>query len=299
LRYNPLVTRTRRTITIQCLVIFAAALLFSSNASGQKDNKQPAGPLMTRTTTRHENYRLSYGGTVTVVGAPVGAITIEGWQKNEIDITASIELQAPNATALDQLAAVNTFVADADLNHIRIMTTGTHDRAFMKQAARNFPKALIGLPWKIDFHIKVPAMTGLEIDGGVGPINLTGVEGALRLNALQSDANLSLTGGLVSVLIQSGKINFSVPARGWHGLGAEVRLASGSLNVDFPAGFSADIDANVLRLGEIKNSFADLQPRERNSITLHSVRARAGSGGATLIFTVGDGTIAFKQSGAR
>jgi hypothetical protein len=254
---------------------------------------------MTRTTTRHENYRLSYGGTVTVVGAPAGAITIEGWQKNEIDITATIELQAPSATALDQLAAVNTFAVDVDLNHIRIMTTGTHDRAFMKQATRNFPKALIGLPWKIDYNIKVPAMTGLEIDGGVGPINLAGVEGSLRLNALKSDANFSLTGGLVSVTIQSGTINFAVPARGWHGLGAEVRMASGNLNVDFPAGFNADIDAQVLRLGEIKNSFAELQPRERNSMTAHSVRARAGSGGATLIFTVGDGTIVFKQSGVQ
>jgi hypothetical protein len=179
------------------------------------------------------------------------------------------------------------------------MTTGTHDRAYMKQFTKNFPKGLIGLPWKLDYTIKVPAMTGLEIDGGVGPINLTGVEGAIRLNALKSDANLTLTGGLVSVLIQSGTVNFTVPARGWHGLGSEVRMASGSLNVDLPAGFNADIDADVLRLGEIKNSFSELQPRERNSITPHSVRARAGSGGATLSFTMGDGTIVFKQSGAQ
>jgi len=288
-----------RTIATQCLVIFVASLLFSSNAPGQKENKQPVGPLISRTTTRHENYRLSYGGTVSVVGAPAGSITIEGWQKNEIDITASIELQAPNAAGLDQLAVVNTFAVDVDLNHIRIMTTGTHDRAFMKQATKNFPKTLLGLPWKIDFNIKVPAMTGLEIDGGVGPINLTGVEGALRLNALKSDANFSLTGGLVAVTIQSGTINVTVPARGWHGLGAEFRLASGNVNVDFPAGFSADIDADVLRLGEIKSSFADLQPRERNSMAPHSVRARAGSGGATLTFTVGDGTIVFRQSGTQ
>jgi hypothetical protein len=286
-------------MALQCLLIFAASLLFSANAFGQKDNKQPAGPLLTRTTTRHENYRLSYGGTVSVIGAPAGAITIEGWEKNEIDITASIELQGPNVTALDQLAAVNTFVVDVDLNHIRIMTTGTHDRVFMKQATKNFPKTLIGLPWKIDFNIKIPAMTGLEIDGGVGPIKLAGVEGVLRLNALKGDADLSLTGGLVSVLIQSGNINFTVPGRGWHGLGAEVRLASGNLNIDFPAGFNADIDADVLRLGEIKNSFPELKPRERNSITPHSVRARAGSGGATLVFTVGDGTILFRQSGAQ
>ena len=253
--------------------------------------------MLTRTTTRHENYRLPFGGTLTLVGAPMGSIVIEGWQRNELDLEASIELQAPTAAALDQLAVVNNFAVDVDSNHIRILTTGTHDRTFMKRAVKNFPKALVGLPWKLNYHIKVPALTDLEIDAGVGPINLSGVEGALRLNALQSDANLSLTGGLVSALVQSGTITLTIPARGWHGLGAEVRLASGNLNIDLLPGFSADINAEVLRLGEIKTTFADLQPRDRNSITPRSVRARAGSGGATLSFTVGDGTILIKQGG--
>jgi hypothetical protein len=96
-------------------------------------------------------------------------------------------------------------------------------------------------------------------------------------------------------VIQSGTINLTVPVRSWHGLGAEIKLASGNLNVDFLPGFSADINADVLRLGEIKNSFGELQPRGRNSITPRSVRARAGNGGATLTFTVGDGTIAINQ----
>jgi hypothetical protein len=288
------VTRTLRTPGIQGLVIFAASLLFSSNALGQKADKQPAGPLMTRTTTRHENYRMSYGGTLTLAGTPAGSITIEGWDKNEVDVTATLELQGPNVAALDQLALVNTFAVDVDLNHIRIMTTGTHDRTFMKRVARNFPKALIGLPWKLDFIIKVPSMTGLEIDAGDGPIKLAGVEGALRLNAMKSDANLSLTGGLVAVLIQSGSVNLTIPARGWHGLGVEVRLASGVLTVNLQPGFSADINADVLRLGEIKNSFADLKPLDRYTNSPRSIRSRAGSGGATLVFTVGDGTIVIK-----
>jgi len=117
----------------------------------------------------------------------------------------------------------------------------------------------------------------------------------LRLNALNSDANLSLTGGLVSIIIQSGTINLTIPARSWHGLGSEIKLASGNLNLDLMPGFSADINAEVLRLGEIKNSFSELQPSERNSINSRSVRARAGSGGATLTLTVGDGTITIRQ----
>ena len=74
-------------------------------------------------------------------------------------------------------------------------------------------------------------------------------------------------------------------------------MASGNLNIDLMPGFSGDINADVLRSGEIKNSYAGLQPREQSSMAARSISARAGSGGATLSFTVGDGTIVIKQSG--
>lgn len=249
---------------------------------------------MTRTTTRHETARLQFGGTVTLSAAPAGSIVIEGWDRNEVDVTATIELQAPTAADLDRLAPLNNFVVDEDLNHIRILTTGTHDRSFMKRVAKTFPKPLIGLPWKIDFVIKIPALTDLVVDGGVGPIRISGVEGALRLNATTSDADLSLTGGLVQVLIQSGKLNLKIPARSWHGLGSEFQVATGTMTVELMPGFSADINADVLRTGQIKNTFADLRPTSRNSIQPSSIRARAGSGGATLTFTVGEGAIEIK-----
>lgn len=251
---------------------------------------------MTRTTARHELLRLPFGGTVTLSAAPAGSIIIEGWQRNEVEVSASIELQAPTAGDLDKLATVNTYFVDEDSNHVRILTSGTHDRVFMKRVAKNFPKGLIGLPWKVDYHIKMPALTDLILDAGVGPISISGVEGTLRLNAVTSDADLSLTGGLVSVLVQGGTVNVRIPTRGWHGLGAEVRLASGKLNVELIPGFSGDINADVLRLGEIKTTVPNLQPRERNSISTKSVRARARNGGATLNFTVGDGTIEIKQT---
>ena len=275
-------------------------VFLSSPVVAQKDkDKKPVvqGPLLTRTITRHENAKLLFGGTLTVSGAPAGSITIEGWNRSELEVEASIELQAPTAADLDMLARVNTFIIDADVDHMRILTGGTHDREFMKKTFKNFPKTLIGLPWKIDYHIKVPALTDLDIDAGNGPISLSGVEGALHLNALNSDANLSLTGGLVSVLVQTGTVNLRIPARGWHGLGAEFKVASGKLNVELMPGFSADLNGAVMRFGAIAIRTPDVKPRERDSITERSMRARAGVGGATLEFTVGDGTIEIKQPG--
>lgn len=279
-------------------LLFLSTFYFNPPVDAQKDKKaQPAGPLLTRTTTRHDTRRLGYGGTVTIVAAPAGSLTIEAWQRSEVDVSAEIELRAPTTQDLDLLALINSFAIDEDANHVRIITTGTHDKKLLKKVAKDFPKSLIGLPWKIDYHIKVPAMTDLTIDSGNGPIKLSGVEGTIRLNALQSVADLSLTGSDVTVLIQAGTVNVSIPTRAWHGLNAEIKLATGNLNLELMAGFSGDINADVLRTGEVKNTFPGLEPRDRGGITQRSVRARAGSGGATLSFTVGDGTIQIKQSG--
>jgi hypothetical protein len=128
-----------------------------TSASPQKSKAvpTPTGPWLKRTTTRHEVRRFGYGGTFTVVGAPQGSIVVEGWSKNEIDVTAEIELQATSESDFERLAAVNNFVFDEDTNHVRILTTGMHDKSFMHQVAKDFPKALLGLPWKIDYHIRV------------------------------------------------------------------------------------------------------------------------------------------------
>src|SRR6185295_1916621 len=240
--------------------------------------------LLMRTSTRRETARFSYGGTVTLIAAPRGSVTVEGWSRNEVEVTANIELQAPTEADLDQLVKVNTFVFDEDLNHISILTTGTHDRIFMKRSAKNFPKKLLNLPWKIDYRLRVPANTDLEINAGHGSVKLTGVEGALRLSATESETALTLTGGVVSTTLAAGVVTLTVPSRSWRGSGAEIRIASGTINVDLPPGFSGDIDAEVLRTGKIVNTYEGLASREKPGITERTVRARAGAGGPFFKF---------------
>lgn len=263
--------------------------------AGQSLKAPPAPPVLKRTTTRYETRRFAYGGTVTIVGPPRGSIAIEGWQRNEVEITADIEWQANTEQELTLLAAVDNFVLDEDADHLRIVTTGTHDKVFMRRVAKRFPKTLLGMPWKIDYRIKVPMVTDLEINTGNGPLKLAGVEGAIRATALESNATFSLTGGSIMLTVGRGSIKLDVPTRSWRGAGAEVRLALGELTVGLPAGFNADINADILRTGTIANDYPALVPRERAGSTPRSLKASTGSGGATLSFTVGDGTISIKQ----
>ncbi|MDQ3818736.1 MAG: hypothetical protein M3362_13800, partial [Acidobacteriota bacterium] len=144
---------------------------------------------------------------------------------------------------------------------------------------------------KIDYHIRVPAQCDVEIDAGRGPLDLSGVEGAISLKALQSDAVLTLTGGAVRATIGGGSVQVNLATRSWRGAGAVIELAAGDLTVELPPGFNADINADVLRSGRIENSYTELVPQERTSFTPQSMKARAGAGGAPLIFRVTDGTL--------
>jgi hypothetical protein len=273
------------------VLLFAILLIIVTPALSQD-------ALLTRTTTRRETRRFAYGGTITLIGAPRGSITVEGWSRSEVELVADIELKAPTEADLDQLATVNSFAFDEDVNHLRVLTTGTHDRAFMKRAAKNFPKKLLNLPWKIDYRLRVPVNTDLEVTAGHGAVKLSGVEGALRVSATESETALTLVGGTVSTTVAAGVVTLSIPVRSWRSSGAEIRLAAGTINVELPAGFSGDIDADVLRSGKIVSSYEGLESREKPGITERIVRARAGVGGAYFKFTVGDGVVNIKRSGS-
>src|SRR6266542_1085268 len=259
-------------------------ILFLSFPSAAVSQRQKTPELnrpqqLVRTTTRHESRRFAFGGTLTLVGAPEGSITIEGWSRNEVNISAEIQLRADTEADLDLLAAVNNFSIDEDMNHLRVLSTGTHDKIFMRAVAKKFPKALLGLPWKIDYRIRVPLVTDLEINAGRGAIKLAGVEGNIRLSAT----------------IAAGKLNLNIPLRSWRGVGGEVRLAAGEVTIGLPPGFNGDFNAEILRSGQITDSYGELEPREQPGITPQIMKARAGAGGAFFQLTVGDGAIYVKK----
>lgn len=280
------------------LALAAVVLLFPDGTAAQKQKPATAiaPPPLVRTTTRNEIGRLGYGGTLTLVAAPEGSITIEGWSRSEVEVRAEIQLRADSEQDLDRLAAVNGFVMDEDLNHLSILTTGTHDRAFMKAKAKNFPKKLLGLPWKIDYRIRVPMSVDLDINAGRGPITLRGVEGNIRVSSPQSETKFEFSGGTLSTTIAVGKVTLKVVGRSWRGVGADIKVAAGDIVLELPAGFSGDLDANILRAGEIESTYEGLEAREKPGITKQHIKGRMGSGGGFLSLTVGDGRIYIKKT---
>ncbi len=245
-----------------------------------------------QTTTKTEHADLGAGGTVTIVGAPEGSISIEGWQQPNVEVTAEISTEAPTTADLAFLTKVNTFTFEDETNHVRILTTGTHDKQFIKKNFKKFPKNLLAMPWRIDYKIKVPNYCDLEIDAGHGNFDLRGVDGTIVIKALQSDrANLDLVGGFLKATFGGDEVNVKLNARGWRGQGVDIQVAHGTLNITAPPALNSDLDLSILRTGKIENKFENFKPRNKTKFSETSMLARAGSGGATLAFAVGDGTL--------
>lgn len=248
-------------------------------------------PLLKRTTTRTEKVDFASGGTIAIVGAPVGSIRFSGSAGNEVEITAAIEVQAANDADLTRLTEVTGFIVDERLGRVSILSIGTHNKFSDKKMWKKFPKQLANLPFKIDYTIGVPIYSNLEIDGGRGDLSVSNIEGAVRINFVDTTAVIESNGDL-DATFGGGRVDLMFGTRSWRGRPANVQMAAGSLNIQLPTNASAEIDASILKTGAIESTFAGLKPRNRKfPFTETSVMAKAGVGGATLKFSVGVGNI--------
>ncbi len=274
------------------LYLFIAFILLGTtfSAIAQQPN------LVKRTTTKSDTFDFGPGGSLSIVGAPAGSIRIEGWAKNQVQLDAEIEIQAATEAELEILHKVTGFILDESLGRTDITTVGTHDKAYLKRVDKKFPKTLIGLPFKINYVLKVPRYCDLQIDGGKGDLFVGGVDGTIKINYLDTKATLDLVGGAIFATFGEGIIDVTVPSKSWRGRFADIQLAAGTMNVNLPPSLNAELDATILRSGAIENSFANLKPRSRKDVfTEKAIAAVSGNGGVPLKFTVGDGQLKISE----
>jgi len=269
-------------------VLFFALLITSFSIVSFAQPK----PLHKRTTTKTDRFDFGVGGTLAITGAPVGSIRIEGWKNREIEITAEIEVQANSEADLVTLGNVTTFLLEEGLGRTGIISVGTHDKKYMKKVGKKLSKELLAMPFRIDYVIKVPMYCDIQVDGGRGDLTISGVEGAFKLNYLETNAKLDLVGGSTVAVFGKGSVELAIPKPSWRGRSADVSLATGDMNVLLPGGINAELDATILRTGKIENGYSGLKPRVRkDEFTDKSIVAKSGLGGIPLKFTVGDGTL--------
>jgi hypothetical protein len=250
------------------------------------------GEGMKRATTKTDQFDFGAGGTVVISGAPKGSVIVKGSQKNEISISAVIEVWGASEAELQQVTDLTGFVVQESVSRVSIFSVGPDNRKAAKKADRKLLKKLADIPYSITYTITVPQYSDVEINAGKGDISIGGIDGDLRLNGLESNIDADLVSGTLTAIVTKGSVNFTMPNQAWRGSLIDVQVATGDLIAHLPRALSADVTASILRTGSIKNELTILKPRVRNApFTEKAIAGRAGGGGTLVKLTVGDGTL--------
>ena len=270
---------------IQNLLLLPAVLMFAVAAFAQ-----PA--MLKRMTQKTDKLDFGAGGTLAFVGSPTGSVRVEGGNANQIEITADIELQAASEADLAALAQYTGFELQESSGRLSIVSVGANNKFGLKKLPKNIGKNLLLLPFRIDYTIRVPRYCDLEIDGGKGDLNISGVEGVMKITFGETNAKIEVISGATVATFGSGTANIAIGTKGWRARSATIDMAKGDLAISLPATTSAEIEASVLRTGTVENSFPDLKPIDRKvPFTDKAINAKARVGGTSLKFTVGDGSL--------
>ena len=197
----------------------------------------------------------------------MGTVTVEGWNRNEVSITANME--AP-AAKIEPQSLSGTIV----INLVR----DNHDRPD------------VGV---VNFTIRVPYSSSVDIETKMGNLNVSNIRGGMVRAHITTEGDITLTNiGSMKVSAQNGigDIFFDGVLLG----GGNYRFASisGNINLRIPLGSSFSVLATApstrnISLGSFSNENMRFVSDGRR------VAGKAGNGAATLTVVNQRGSISF------
>ena len=145
-----------------------------------------------------------------------------------------------------------------------------------------------------DGSIRATSSSGtVRVTTGDGSINLDRVDGVLE--ATTGDGGVNVTGKLSAVRARSGDGSIAVRAQPGSSASSdwEVTSGDGSVTLEIPDDFSADLDA---RTGDGGINLDGVSVTDvTGAISRNTVRGRLGSGGRSVRVRTGDGSITLRR----
>lgn len=238
-----------RTIGLTLLVLASAT---AAEAVTLKDKFTKTSPL-------------KQGGTVTIENTN-GGITLEAWDRPEIQIEAEKRVKADDEDIAKKVLAAIKFdiKADADSFHIKTIMP-KKDNGFFDWLTGNQANA------SVTYRVRVPRQVALEVDNTNGGIKLTGTRGRATLSTTNGGLELDGTAGQIRLDTTNGGISVAnaagtVQAETTNG-GIDVQLSqvpdgadlsfvstNGGITVKLPKDIRVSLDAQTSN-GRVKSDF--------------------------------------------
>jgi hypothetical protein len=166
-----------------------------------------------------------------VDGRENGGVAFYGWNRNEVQVVALVQVQAYD----DRDAA-------AAAKEIRVLTDGGSVRA-------EGPSWHHGTSWSVSYRIYVPNRSNLEAITQNGGVSADGVQGDLNFAARNGGISLIDVGGDVRAETTNGGVSATLAGITWLGRGLDLRTTNGGVSLDIPRGYNARLETGTTNGG--------------------------------------------------
>jgi len=206
-----------------------------------------------------------------------GSIRVTAWDRDEIHIEARIRVQK---LARDDAKETASQV-QIEIGEDGIYATGP--RSSRSWWGGN------GRKWSVDYRIKVPSDSDIAIKTTNGSLTVDDVTGDIVVQTTNGAIKLHDAGGAVKGGTTNGSIFVGLTDDQWRGDGLDLSTTNGSIKIELPKEFSADVDARTVNGSISVDHPIQIQNKSRNRLkgTIGDggpvLRARTTNGGVSLM----------------
>jgi hypothetical protein len=197
-----------------------------------------------------------------------GSIKVHGWANNDVQVKACIQAAAESESEAAALAQQVNITSGP--GQIAAKGPTSHDHSW----------------WSVSYEVWVPESANVKMEAHNGSITVDGVHGTLRFNTLNGSVKLSGVGGDITGRTTNGSVTVELEGSGWKGSGMDVSTTNGSVRLNLPENFSANVEASTVN-GSLRTDFPVTVSGEiKNHLTFV-----LGSGGPTIKATTVNGSV--------
>jgi len=203
--------------------------------------------------------RLASASTNAIDPGQNGSIRVHGWNNPDVLVKACIQAAARTESEARSVASQVAITRGPGA----IEATG--------------PSKSDELYWGLSYEVWVPNGSNIKLDANNGSISVDTVNGQIRFHTLNGSVRLADVGGDVDGSTTNGSVSIELAGSGWNGNGLHVKTTNGSVKLDLPDNFSAQIQASTVN-GRIHSDF----PVTMSGDIGKNMSFQLGSGGPTI-----------------
>jgi hypothetical protein len=217
-------------------------------------------------------WTLSAPGDLKVDAMPNGGISVEAWDRNEMQVRAKVHAWAESEARAWEIAS-----------GIEVTAGG--------KTSADGPKREQEEGWSVSYRIMVPRNTDLDLASTNGGITIDGIKGELRFRTTNGGIHLENVSGDVEGHTTNGGIHITLSGDTWDGKGMVVQTTNGGVKLSVPSGYSAHLETATTNGGMNVGFPVTVQGKIDRKLSVD-----LGDGGPTLKITTTNGGVRITES---